>query len=436
MKKILALALVLMMVLIVATPVMAEEEIKLTFSNFNTEEEIKNNTETAGRDWALKHFNEVNAGKISIESTAMSHDDYAIKIQAQAAADDLPDLFFLKGSWVENFADNDLMADLTDAYNALPYKDDYYAGEFKSATLDGKIYGTPMQFVSPTSLMFSNKLLWKDAGYDAIPATFDEVYEAAKKFNEKGLTTIALGNKDNWPYESCWISCLGDRFTGTEWFNHILARDGEAKFTDAAFVDMLKFTKTLGQSGVLNADYNSINHDESIAMYTQGKAASLISGYWAVANIIGNATPEIKANTVITLLPQPAGASGGSPTSLSNASGWFVAVNNKLTGAKREAAIKAAFELYGPDYCAYMGKTYGSLSPIKAELTTDGIDPLNIAYNEIASANAASGVPVYDVELNGSIIDVMNKGLQEVLAGTMEPDALAASIQAEQDALS
>jgi raffinose/stachyose/melibiose transport system substrate-binding protein len=436
MKKILALALVLMMVLIVATPVMAEEQIKLSFSNFNTEEEIKNNSEAAGRYWALNHYNELNAGKVSIESLALSHDDYAIKIQAQAAADDLPDLFFLKGSWVENFAENDLMADLTDYYNAVPYKDSYYAGEFKSATLNGKIYGTPMQFVSPTSLMYSNKKLWKDAGYDTVPATFDEMYAAAPKLTEKGLTTIALGNKDNWPYESCWISCLGDRFTGTEWFNGIVKRDGSAKFTDPAFVDMLKFTKTLGQSGVLNADYNSISHDESIALYTQGKAASLISGYWALANIITNGTPEVKENTVISLLPQPAGAAGGSPTSLSNASGWFVAVNNKLTGAKREAAIKAAFELYGPDYCDYMGATYGTLSPIKATLKTDGIDALTIAYNEIAGANAASGVPVYDVELNGSIIDVMNKGLQEVLAGTMEPEALAAAIQVEQDALS
>jgi raffinose/stachyose/melibiose transport system substrate-binding protein len=437
MKKILALVLTVLMVLALATPVMAEGEIKLTFSNFNTEEEVKNNAEAAGRAWALDHFNEINAGKVQIESTAMSHDDYAIKIQAQAAADDLPDLFFLKGSWVENFAENDLMADLTDYFNALPNKDDYYAGEFKSATLGGKIYGTPIQFVSPTSLMFSNKKLWADAGYETIPTTFDEIFAAAPKFNEKGIPTIALGNKDNWPYESCWISCLGDRFTGTAWFNGILARDGSSKFTDPAFVDMLKFTKALGQSGVLNADYNSITHDESISMYNQGKSASLISGYWPVANIIGNATPEVKDNTVITLLPQPAGASGGDPNSLSNASGWFLAVNNKLEGAKREAAIKAAFELYGVDYCDYMGQTYGMLSPMKVKtMKTDGVDPLTTAYNEIAGAAAASGVPVYDVELNGSIIDVMNKGLQEVLAGTMEPEALAEMIQAEQDALS
>jgi hypothetical protein len=70
------------------------------------------------------------------------------------------------------------------------------------------------------------------------------------------------------------------------------------------------------------------------------------------------------------------------------------------------------------------------------EMKTEGVDPLTIAYNEIAGAAAASGVPVYDVELNGAIIDVMNKGLQEVLAGTMEPEALAGMIQAEQDALS
>jgi len=437
MKKVLALALALAMVLIVAAPVMAEEEIKLSFTNFYTEEDVKNNADAAARYWTINHFNEVNAGKVNVETLALSHDDYAVKIQAQAAADDLPDLFLVKGSWMENFTDNELLADLTDALAALPYKDDYYAGEFKSSTVDGKVYGVPIQFVSPTSLFFSNKKLWAEAGYDTIPTTFDEIYAAAAKFNEKGLTTIALGNKDNWPYESCWISCLGDRFTGTEWFNGILARDGSAKFTDPAFVDMLKFTKTLGQSGVLNPDFNSISHDESIALYTQGKAASLISGYWAVANIIGNATPEVKENTVIALLPQPAGATGGDPNSLSNASGWFVAVNNKLEGAKREAAISAAFALNGPEYVEYLAKTYGQLGPIKvAEMPTEGVDPLTIAYNKIAGDYAESGVPVYDVELNGAIVEVMNKGLQEVLAGTLEPEALAEMIQAEQEALS
>jgi raffinose/stachyose/melibiose transport system substrate-binding protein len=435
MKKFLSLILPLMLLISLAMPALAEEEIKLTFSNFNTEEEAKSNAETAGRVWAFNHFNEVNAGKIQIEQTIMSHDDYAIKIQAQAAADDLPDLFFVKGSWIENFAENELMADLTDYYNALPDKDEYYPGEFRLAMFDGKLYGTPMQFVSPSSLMFSNKKIWAEAGYEAIPTTFDEIFEAAPKFNEKGITTIVLGNKDNWPYESCWISCLGDRFTGTDWFDSIKARDGVAKFTDDAFVDVLRFTKALGQSGVLNADVNAIPHDEAVSRYNQGRAASLISGYWAVTSIIANATPEVKENTVITLLPQPAGASGGDPNSLSNASGWFIAVNSKLEGAKREAAMKAAFDLYGIDYCNYMALNHGMLSPMKVEeIKTEGVDPLTLAYNEIATA--ASGVPIYDAELNGAIVDVMNKGLQEVLEGTLEPEALAEMIQAEQDALS
>lgn len=437
MKKILALALALAMLVIAAAPAMADEEIKLSFSNFYTEEDVKNNADAAARFWTINHFNEVNAGKISVDSQPLYQADYAVKIQAQAAADDLPDLFLVKGSWMETFADNELMADLTEALDALPYKDDYYAGEFKSCTVDGRIYGVPIQFVSPTSLFFSNKKLWAEAGYEAIPTTFDEIFEAAEKFNEKGLTTIALGNKDNWPYESCWLSCLGDRFTGTEWFDGILARDGSAKFTDAAFVDSLKFTKVLGQSGTLNVDFNSITHDESIALYNQGKSASLIAGYWAVANIVGNADPEVKENTVIALLPQPAGATGGDPNSLSNSSGWFVCVNNKLEGARRETAIATAFALNGPDYVQYLSENFGQLGPIKVkEMPTEGVDPLIIAYREIAGAYAESGVPVYDVELNGAIVEVMNKGLQEVLAGTMEPETLAELIQAEQDALS
>ncbi len=435
MKKILALVLTLAL-LTAACVGMAEEKISLVFTHFYTEEDIANNADSNARDYALKEYIAQNADTLDITLQVMTQTDMAVKIQAQAAADDLPDLFLCKGSWVENFCENELMADLTPYYEALEWKDDYYPGEFKSITYDGKIYGAPIQFVSPTSLMFSNKAIWAEAGYDEIPTTFDEIYAAAEKIQALDKTVLILGNKDVWPYESCWISCLGDRFTGTDWFNSILARDGNAKFTDENFVKMLQFTKELGQSGVLNADFNAMTHDESIAAYNQGKVASLISGYWAVANILGNASQEIIDNTVITLLPQPAGAEVGDPNSLSNASGWFVSVSSKLTGEKLDAAADMAFTINGPLYCDYLAQNFGQLGPIKSEIPEDGeFAQLQLEYNEIASEYASSGVPVYDVELNGAIVEVMNSGLQEVLAGTMEPETLAELIQAEQDAL-
>jgi len=437
MKKVLAIALALCMALTLGASALASsDKITLRFTNFYTEEDVANNADARARDYTMKKYAADNADTLDIVFTALTQSDYATKIQAQAAADDMPELFLTKGSWVENFAENGLLADLTADFEKLPYKDDYYAGEFKSITYDGKILGVPIQFVSPTSLMFSNKAIWEQAGYTEIPKTFDEIYQAVPKMQELGVTTIQLGNKENWPYESCWISCLGDRFTGTEWFNSILARDGQAKFTDEAFVDMLRFTKELGASGVLNADFNSMTHDEAMTAYNQGKAASFISGYWAVANIIGNALPEVRENTVITLLPQPANAKGGDPNSLSNSSGWFVSVSSKLEGEVRDAAVAMAFAINGPEYCENLAKESGALGPIKVDMPEGNFDRLMMEYNVIAGQYASSGVPVYDVELNGAIVEVMNSGLQEVLAGTMEPEALAELIQAEQDALS
>ncbi len=55
-----------------------------------------------------------------------------------------------------------------------------------------------------------------------------------------------MGNKPNWPAESCWLSTLGDRFTGPDWTQSILEGSG-AKFTDEAFVKALTAFQELAQ---------------------------------------------------------------------------------------------------------------------------------------------------------------------------------------------
>ena len=52
-----------------------------------------------------------------------------------------------------------------------------------------------------------------------------------------------------------------------------------------------------------------------------------------------------------------------------------------------------------------------------------------------ACLEGISFTPIYDILMEGSVIDVMNAGLQELLNGTKTPEALAEEIQFEQDML-
>jgi ABC-type glycerol-3-phosphate transport system substrate-binding protein len=64
-----------------------------------------------------------------------------------------------------------------------------------------------------------------------------------------------------------------------------------------------------------------------------------------------------------------------------------------------------------------------------------GADIPSIAKLFIDWLETVAVVPIYDAEMEGAVIDVMNSRIQELLNGTMSPKDVAAAIQVEQDKL-
>jgi len=356
-----------------------------------------------------------------------------LKLQAQAAANDLPDVFMLKGSWVSNFVKNDLLLDLAPYLEKFSSKDSYKPVTLKAYTRDGKIYGLPTQ-VALTSFVYYNADLWKSIGYDTFPTNWDEIKAAAEKFKEKGIIPFAAGNKDKWYFESCWLSTLGDRFTGTEWTQNIIENNGKAKFTDPNFVASLKFLQDLASSGLFNADFNSITSGQSMSLYAQGKAATMVNGYWAISSILNQASPETLKTTKMTILP-PVPNQKGDPNTVSASGSWAIAVNNHLEGAKRDLAADFCLSLTGVDFSTKFAEEYGGVGACNVKkVDVTKFDQLTQDY----VALAASGIgftPVYDIEMDGAVIQTMNTSLQELLNGVKSAQQVAEEIQAEQDRL-
>lgn len=353
-----------------------------------------------------------------------------VKIQAQAAADDLPDVFKVKGSWISNFVNSGLLLDMTPYLEQSGNKDAYKAATFDPFTRDGKLYGLPVQFAS-TSFLYYNDDLWKSVGYDTIPNNWDEIKEAAKKFKDKGIIPFAAGNKDKWFFESCWLSTLGDRFTGTEWTRNIIENNGKAKFTDADFVSALSFLQELVSAGLFNADFNSITNTQSISLYSQSKAASSVDGYWAVGSILGQASPDVIDATKLTVLP-PVPGQKGDPNSVSGGGGWSIAASSKLQGAKRDLAADYCLYITGPEYSKRLADRFGEIGACYVEdVDMSKFDRLTQDY--VALVNELNFTPIYDIEMDGAVIEVMNTSMQEMLNGAKTPEQVAKDIQAEQD---
>lgn len=402
---------------------------ELTLSHYYLEEERESSSVVGSYLHMVDEWEEKNPD-VKLTKQVMAQSDYSTKIQAQAAVNEVPDIFLLKGSWVDNFVDNGIVAPMNEYLDKYEYKDKFREGVFDAATRDGQIYGIPNQ-LTVSSVVYYNEDLWKSIGYDKFPDNWKDIEEAAKKFEEKGISAISLGNSEKWPSESCILSALGDRFTGTDWTNSIIANDGKAKFTDEGFVNALDQLQKLAENNVLNADFNTITETQGVEYYTQGKSAAVVSGHWAVSTIEGFAEPEVLENTKVAVLPS---ADGEAIDRTSGGCGWYLAVNKNLTGEKLEKAMDFVLSTSGYELCEYAEKTYGLMGAASVgDVDTSSLPALTQEYLELV--NGLTLTPVYDLVMDGAVIEVMNTGIQDLLNGSKEPKDLAAEIQAEQDKL-
>ncbi|MFW5972291.1 MAG: extracellular solute-binding protein [Bacillota bacterium] len=405
--------------------VMASEgETTLQFMHFYSE---------ADTDSYSVAFNQVlnefikNNPQYNIKQEVLSHDNYEMKIKTLAAANELPDVFMIKGSMVDNFSASGMIGSFDSALdNDTEWKDSFVAGAFGDLERDGSIYGIPLK-VEPTSLLFYNEAIFKDAGVEEFPETWEDFRLAVQKIKAAGYTPITLGNKGKWVAQSCILSMLGDRFTGTDWFISIRDRQGAA-FTDPEFVAALEALQELAEMGAFNGDMNSLDNTQQRTAYFNGRAAMMFEGAWALNVLEEEAPADVLANTRVEILPVVEGGKGESNT-LAGGTAWAHQFNPSLKGDERKAAIELIKTLTSQDFSRRFIENNGT--PPTDPGNYDKSKLTNLMNDYFALLDRVNYTPTYDVQLSPSIIEVMNSGLQELLIGVISPEELAERIQAE-----
>lgn len=401
-------------------------QITISLMTMNTREEAETNGYQYAFWKAVDEWKEAHPDVV-IEEETMDQTSYQTKINAVASSGDMPDIFALKGSWTNSFVQNGWVADITE--DVQDVQDIYIDNAFRFATIDEKIYGIPKQSQC-TGLVFYNSELWSEIGYDEFPTTWDDLLDAVQKFKEKGITAFVMGNKANWPAESCWLSTLGDRFTGTDWTYSIVDGDG-AKFTDDSFVQALTCFQELSESGAFNEDINSLDDTEQNTVYFNKKAAAIANGDWFISTLNNSAPEDVLASTKLAVLPSVNGGSEDQNT-VSGGCIWYWAMSsNEMSPEKRELTI---------DFLKYITSQqvgndtaeHGDSPAVKnPEYDTTKTSELFNEYQELIKT--VTQVPVYDGCMDASVIETMNTGLQSLLIGETTPEELAESIQLEQE---
>lgn len=401
---------------------------ELTLMHFSTSEESQGNGGSDGFRTVIANWEAANPD-ITLNQTVLANDEYKKQVATLASADDLPDVFLLQGMNTKLWAEQGLIMDMTKIIKDSPYSADYNNAYFTPFTDGDKIYGLPVLTGGTCTVIVYDKAAWAEAGFEEFPKTWDEVKQANEYFTANGYKeSIAFGNSGKWQMNSCFLSTLGDRFTGPEWFQSIINKGGAA-FTDDAFVKALDYTGMLFQSGIFNDDFNAINNEDAREYYISGDTPAFIGGNWDVSYIgatLLETDPERYANTGFAVLPQPEGATG-SENSQNIGLGYAVAINSKLADdeAKLAAAIDLAYYVTGPEFASYVAENYalGGLTNV-ANVDLSAFDQFTQDFYNYSYVDTVA-CEIYDSYVDGAVWDVLNTELQNLTNGSTDGAAVA-----------
>ena len=450
MKKLVSLLLAVMMLASIGfafaeekeAPVVAASALEykgeLELMHYSTSEESQGNGGSDGfrsviAAWEAAH------PEIKLNQNVLANAEYKTQIATLAGANDLPDVFLLQGMNTIAWAEAGLVLDMSDIIKASPYYADYNSAFFAPFTTpDGKIYGLPALTGGTCTVVIYDKAMWAEAGYETFPTTWAEVEKAAEYFEAQGIDTIAFGNGGQWQMNSDFVSTLGNRYTGPEWFSSLIAKTGAA-FTDEAFVAALTETQRLFKdTKIFNEDFNAVTNEDAREYYIAGEAAAFIGGNWDesyIAAVLKEDNEEKFNNIGFAVLPQPADATKA-PTSQNIGLGYAMAINPKVAEdpAKLAAAIDLCYELTGPAFSNFVAKYYalGGLTKV-ADVDLSNFDAVTQAFYKWSYVDTET-CEIYDSYVNSAVWSVLNTGMQAMCNGEKTPLEVAQETQAAYEA--
>ncbi|MBQ2099454.1 MAG: extracellular solute-binding protein [Lachnospiraceae bacterium] len=314
---------------------------------------------------------------ITLNWEAFENQSYKTKIKAAMAADEVPDIFFTWScAFLGDFVDSGKVYCLDDAYQ--DYKSELPEVMLANSTYNGKHYGVPltMNIVG----LFCNMDLLKEAGWNEVPTTYDDLIKCCDALKAKGIIPFGCAGGETWCVTE-YLEPVIEKSIGADAMNDIFL--GRASWDNAEVAKAVDTFQSMVKAGNFDPNAVSLSNDEVKANFMQGKYAFYQNGTWNCADFANNAEffPKVKV-TEFPVVDSSKGKLGqliGGPSDT-------LAVTAKSANAA--VAAKYTFEL-GKRICHY-GYLDGCGLPAWTPYgDTSKINDLTKAVSEIcAKANA------------------------------------------------
>jgi len=239
-----------------------------------------------------------------------------------AASKTLPDVVGLDGAWVNDFAKQGAITDMSKLMTDASYD----AGQLASQVqIGGKTYMIPVvNFVYP---LFVNKDLLAKAGVAKTPTTRTEFLDAAKKISALG------GDVKGWalPLDTAVPNGVQNDVMSWLWASGgSMLQDGKPALQTPAVKSVVEYVKSLNDAGVIAPGSLTMKEQDKVEKFTNGQVGMMIDSL-AHINLIKKNQPNLKFE--VAALPAEDGYTGkrGIPYA-----SWGIGISNS-TKHKAEA---------------------------------------------------------------------------------------------------
>ena len=296
----------------------------------------------------------------------------------------------------------------------------YMEGMLDPVTLDGKIYGLPLELTN--WCIYLNKNIFRDAGLDPekdAPRTWEDVMEISKKITLRDGDIITRRGFDfRYPYYlTSWMPMV-EQLGGK-----LVSDDGKTAIVgDEAWLKALSYMRDFGPSGA-NLGSPTYTAARKIFDNNQNEIAMSLSGLYQEQRM-ASANPSFFNSDDWSVIPYPQwkDAKKAAPC---HYYGHYYMVNAQKSDAQKTAAWKLLGYMlsHGEDYL----KEVAIVQPTKALFESDTYK--NMPYSDVFKKDLEAGSIVYYAENSPKIDSLLKTAVESVMLSGMSPEAALADLR-------
>lgn len=351
---------------------------------------------------------------IDIVVSSAQNQPYKEKIKVVVGSNECPDVFFSwSGEFSERFLREDLIMNLTDAFNNdTEWKNSLLESQVNEYRSGDVLYGIPFRL--DAKMMFYNIDIFNENNLEA-PETWEEFIQVCEALKAKDITPIAYGNQGQWP-SSHYIGSINQMLVN----NDTRLKDldpATGEFVDPNYVKSLEYYQQL--IPYFNDSVNGLPHDMARNNFAQGRAAMFFAELVEIPYL-----GEENADLNYGMFGFPLIEGEGDPTLLTGSPEGFV-ISSKTKYP--EESIEFLKYFTGPEVGKKEVQQVGWFNAGVG--IVEGLDDQKLleAYDVIKNAKTMSGW--FDASLYSTIANEYLTAVSDLTNGDITPEEVMKKIQ-------